>query len=130
MMVNVTFRFVTVLGAVCMLGPVAFAQPRMNPEERLDQLMEEATEVVGLSVEQAAAIRPLLAAEFEKQREAFMTARNSGAGLTGVREEMQIIRTATDEKVATLLSEDQIENWSQWREEVAERRRGSVRGSG
>jgi hypothetical protein len=123
-------RSMLVTGLLLMVASAAVAQPRMDPEERLNNTMAEVTEAVGLSEEQATAIRPIMAAEFEKQMELFTAARESGAGFEGVREEMVEIQAATDTQVAALLTEDQVEKWGKWREDMASRRRQRRGGGG
>jgi hypothetical protein len=99
-----------------------------SPEEFVSLL----TERLGLSAEQVQQVRPVIEAHWEKRRGIIEKYRGQGRWSPGsVQAEFQELRQATEGQLASILTEEQMEEYRELREEqrqtMRERRRGRRR---
>ncbi len=120
-------RFVARLIAGVLLAGLfatsALAQP--GPRGQMPDLsaqLEQLTERLGLSTEQADAIAPILAEQDGKRRELVSAAREQG-DRQGMRESFMALNADTDEKLNEHLTGEQMATLQAWRVERRERMR-------
>lgn len=119
-----TFTRLVFAAAITLLPALSFAQPPGggrggNPEQMMARQLNAMKEAVGLSEDQEKAIKPILEAQFKKQRE-MMEAGPSD----DMREKMMALRTETNAKIKKVLKEDQIEKFEKFQAEQRGRRGG------
>ena len=105
-----------ILAVVAVVGMTVSAQQR-GP--MLDRLQTE----LGLSTEQMVKVERIFGAQAEKRRGMFQEARQSG-DRAAIREAMQAMQAETEEKLATVLTDEQMVRYR----EIAAQARGGTRG--
>ena len=117
------FFLISILLGSTLLSTDALAQRRqMDQETWVARSLDSMTEAVGLSEQQVALIQPILVDQFEKQMEIRSARSQGGNGRNGMRAAMTDIRNEADEKIVSLLDEDQVPKFEAWRKETQQRR--------
>ena len=89
--------------------------PGGNPEMLLERLTEE----LALTPEQVEAVRPILAEQATKQRDAFQQHRGNREEM---RSAMMALQRETDERLGAVLTEEQMQKWRELRARMRQRR--------
>lgn len=124
------------LMALIPLSQVLWAQsPQQRPSqpESLDRIMNSLTDRLDLTPEQQESIRPILAEDMTAKSELVEKKREQGGGrqgMRGLRSEMKKITETTDGKLAKILSEDQMKEYEQARDEMRKKMRERMRDQG
>lgn len=121
-MKTLTFCLVLMFALACM-APSSFAQRGpVDPEARAERMKAQVDEIVKkleLDEEKAESVRTILGEQNEKQAE--LSSSYAGQGreaMQMMREEMQEIQKATNEKLKGVLSEEQMETYEKLRAEM------------
>ena len=117
MMISITFALLMAWSAFAQ-RPMGSPQDGRNLEEQFDQIHER----LALSDQQAEEIRPILEESRDKMRELrekYRDQARSRSTMESFRAEMEELRTETDERLTTVLTDAQIE---EYREMERERR--------
>lgn len=123
--------------AVCMVHAVAQGQgpppaPEMEPSMTLEDFVAERvaelTEVLGLTGEQSEFITPILTEDATRKREAMDAARGQGrSGMRQLKRTIDEIDRDTVEALGEILSEDQVEAYTEWLDDRRKERRKRFR---
>jgi hypothetical protein len=123
---------IVLLLIVFWISGVAVAEdPATQLDPALKTELDELTARLGLDEEQQALLFPLQTEYFEKRRELMEKARSQGrSGMRTMREEMMKLDAAHEEKLAEILSEDQLAEYRKYRDKKREERRHRRGGRG
>ncbi len=89
-------------------------RPQMDPAERVEQMLVDIDENVGIADEQADLLRPIFLEESEQRRELF---EQYGRGnREAMQAAMESVRAETNELVAEVLDEEQMAKYLEWQE--------------
>ena len=102
------------IAVLLLVGTIAFAQPergkRPNPEEMIQKEKESVLNLDGITDEQTAKIEEAYASMKTQAEE---LRKNSEGEREAVREKMQALRKEKDEKLASILSEEQYDAYKE-----------------
>ena len=111
--------------------PAVLAQPggrmQMDPAERVERMLAEIDENVGISDEQVERLRPIFLEEAEKRlerREQFGRGDREAS-----RAAMEIMQAETNERIGEVLGEEQMTKYLEWQESRLQGRRGRQGGN-
>lgn len=102
--------------------PAMAERGRQMPDA--DQVMARLIERLDLTDAQADQVRPIIEEQLEKQKAVFEKYRGQGReGFRAARPEMQAIRQETEDRLKDVLTDEQMEKYRIWKEEVRDSRR-------
>lgn len=117
-----------ILVAIMAVGS-GFAQPGVDPAERLQREITGLTTALGLSTDDVAKITPIVTEAQKKQSEAFAKMRESGdMDRNKMRETMTKMREETDKKLKEVLTPEQGVKLDAYRKQQAEERAKRMQG--
>lgn len=107
--------------------PAMAGQGNRQPDP--DQMMTRMIERLDLTDEQTEQVRPIITEQLEKQKAVFKKYRGMGReGFRAARPEMQAIGQETEDRLKDVLTDEQMEDYRKWQEEVRDSRRRQFRG--
>ena len=83
--------------------------------ERMQSLVDSAVTHLGLEGEVEEEFREVMAADIEQRRELFESLRGNRQAMAGMREGMQELDEETDERLASILTDEQLATFSEMR---------------
>lgn len=117
-----------ILVAIMAVGS-GFAQPGVDPAERLQREITGLTTALGLSTDDVAKITPIVTEAQKKQSEAFAKMRENGdMDRDKMRETMTKMREETDKKLKEVLTPEQGVKLDAYRKQQAEERAKRMQG--
>lgn len=106
-----------------MITTAVYAQPGQraaNGEARLEGMLERLQEAAQLSDERIDQLRPIFEEQHEQRRELFR--QHDWTDREALRAAMDALQLETDARVAELLSEEEMERYTEWMESRDRRR--------
>lgn len=92
-----------------------------NPESFAEEQVETMSEMLELSSEQADQMHEIMMDGFESMRQMGEDLQQNGGGMEGMREKMMELREKQDEKIKSILSDDQWQKYEEYQEEMRNR---------
>lgn len=89
-------------------------RPQMDPSERIERMLADIKENVGISDEQADLLRPIFLEESEQRRDLFD--RFGRGNREAMQAAMETVRAETTELVGEVLDEEQMARYLEWQE--------------
>jgi Spy/CpxP family protein refolding chaperone len=118
-----TLLMASILIASCfVLCTQANAQGRGHGFGGVDRELNQLTQVLSLTSDQQAQVKPLLVAQREKVEALRSSSAGSEPAVQPARDEIEAIHKDTDAKIAALLNDDQKTKFAAWQQQRRERR--------